>query len=494
MTGTPQDDAIEGAFFANLPQPVLVLAEDATIIRANTAFQDWFKRDIRGSSFLALLADKTAFVGPFNEVLRKNASAVKLLAIPDFANMGHVNAQLFALDECHVALVFEPKEIEPHKETFSQQFNRILLQALEAIPEGFVIYDRHDRLVLCNGAYKRIYHLSAPSMVPGAPFRDILQYGLEHGQYIEAGETPEDQAAWLERRLAKHRQNKGALIQQLSENQWLQIEEKVTSEGYVVGIRADSSSLKLTEKKLEQLNSLLQSRNDALDQFAAIVAHDMQAPLRQISVLCELVQEAVQQGDLPGVENKVARIAARSLRMRTLIQSLLQYSRIAFADVSLRPIPFKTIITEALDALENELRLSEAKIEVTGEETIICCEPEVFALLMQNLVSNAVKYRPEGQSPEIRILVSRHGDTVVITVSDKGIGIEPKYAERIFNIFERLHGERSAYEGTGLGLALSRQIVEAHKGKIYLDTSYQAGARFVIELFDNCKGQPLSTN
>lgn len=124
----------------------------------------------------------------------------------------------------------------------------ILKVALDTIPEGFVVYDDHDRLVICNEAYRRIYALSAPAIREGSSFEEILRYGLSRGQYPQAGYTPEERQRWLMQRLRQHRVPPGQLTQQTADGRWLRIEERVTDQGYVVGLRADITDMMRAEE------------------------------------------------------------------------------------------------------------------------------------------------------------------------------------------------------------------------------------------------------
>lgn len=135
----------------------------------------------------------------------------------------------------------------------------ILKVALDTVPEGFVVYDDHDRLVICNEAYRTIYAASAPAIRPDSTFEEILRYGLSRGQYPQAGHTPEERQRWLMQRLRLHRNPSGPLMQQTLEGRWLRIEERVTEQGYVVGLRTDVSDLMRAEEAIRASETRLRS-------------------------------------------------------------------------------------------------------------------------------------------------------------------------------------------------------------------------------------------
>jgi len=134
----------------------------------------------------------------------------------------------------------------------------LLRTAIDAIPEGFVIYDPEDRLVICNDAYRQLYARSAPAMTVGATFEQILRYGLENGQYPEAGNTTASREAWLAKRLAAHRNTDRRLVQKIGSKTWLQIEERELPGGEIVGIRSDISELVRSRASTDQLGLIIE--------------------------------------------------------------------------------------------------------------------------------------------------------------------------------------------------------------------------------------------
>lgn len=137
--------------------------------------------------------------------------------------------------------------------------DEILAEAIEAIPDGFVVYDELDRLLICNSAYRRTYALSAPAMVPGVSFEGLIRYGVECGQYPQAGTTAECREAWIAARMDAHRCHDNELLLQLAGNRWVQIRERRTPAGYTVGVRTDVTDLKRTQQALLTSQSKLQS-------------------------------------------------------------------------------------------------------------------------------------------------------------------------------------------------------------------------------------------
>jgi len=166
--------------------------------------------------------------------------------------------------------------------------------------------------------------------------------------------------------------------------------------------------------------------------------------------------------------------------MHTLIENLLEYSRVGSRGKPLEPVDMAAILDDVTKGLEAGLNEAGAEIIVEGELPRVSGDADQLRQLLQNLISNAVKFRGR-RKPRIRIQATSLGDEWHFRVSDNGIGIEPRFAERIFVIFQRLHS-RDSYPGTGIGLALCRRIVDRHGGRIWVDSIPGEGSTFSFTL------------
>ena len=244
----------------------------------------------------------------------------------------------------------------------------------------------------------------------------------------------------------------------------------------------DLTSAQSAREALAEQTIDLQRSNSELEQFAYVASHDLQEPLRKVTSFCQLIEKRYgDKLDERGVEY-IAFAVDGAKRMQVLINDLLTFSRVgrvhsADADVALDP---------TLDAALANLTIS---IEESGADIVrpadglprITGDPTLLAMLWQNLIGNAVKFRKEGIAPRIVIECEAHDQQWLIIVSDNGIGIAPEFVDKVFVIFQRLHG-RDAYGGTGIGLALCKKIVEHHGGTIWIDTDYTEGTRFRFTL------------
>jgi light-regulated signal transduction histidine kinase (bacteriophytochrome) len=166
--------------------------------------------------------------------------------------------------------------------------------------------------------------------------------------------------------------------------------------------------------------------------------------------------------------------------MQKLIEDLLKFSRVATHGRPFEEVDLAQLADEVIEDLEAQVQSSGAVVQV-GALPVISADPLQMRQLLQNLISNALKFRRPDVSPEVTVAAEVRGDKVQIVVSDNGIGFEPRYSRRIFRVFERLHG-RGEYPGTGIGLALCRKIAERHDGMIVADGEPGVGSTFTVTL------------
>ncbi len=246
-----------------------------------------------------------------------------------------------------------------------------------------------------------------------------------------------------------------------------------------VRILRELSAVQAANVSLEARARDLERSNSELEQFAYVASHELQGPLRQVVSFCQLLERRYI-GQLDAKADQYIEYAVNAARrMQALIDDLLAFSRVGRNEREVL-VSCASALSQARVNLASEIRLTGAVIETTELPTVLGAF-SLLTSLFQNLVGNAIKFRGD-RAPVVQIsAVRQDAASWLFCVADNGIGIEPEYADRIFVIFQRLH-DRTAYDGTGIGLAMCRKIVERSGGSIWLDTNYQDGAKFCFTL------------
>jgi len=352
-----------------------------------------------------------------------------------------------------------------------------LAAIFRSIRDGIVVLAPDGTIVTANDAAARMLGRTAPNAITGRALADLyaeLVLRDEHGDplsdellpdlRVRAG-APEAEALvcaageggqrWLEIRATALRNEQGQL------------------ENVIVSLR-DVTERRQAEE-LRRVTENLTRSNTALQEFAYVASHDLQEPLRMIASYTQLLQRRYA-GRLDADADEFIRYAVDgATRMKQLIQDLLAYSRVETRAGELQPVECNALVQQVLVDLGVAIAEAHATIHVGPLPTVLG-DPTQLRQVFQNLIGNAVKFRGEAP-PVVRVCAERRGAEYLFTVADNGIGIDPRYAERIFVVFQRLH-TREAYPGTGIGLALCKKIIERHGGRIWVESRPGAGARF----------------
>jgi light-regulated signal transduction histidine kinase (bacteriophytochrome) len=233
------------------------------------------------------------------------------------------------------------------------------------------------------------------------------------------------------------------------------------------------------EEKVQERTAALQRSNEDLRRFAYVASHDLQEPLRTVSMYLQLIEQRYPDKLDDDGREFIAFAVDGAAHMKDLIDALLMYSRVESRPRNFALIDTQAILDEVRRLMEVSIKESEAVLTNDPLPKIIADE-QLMIQLFQNLISNAIKYRSE-RKPEIHIGVNHEDSQWVFCVRDNGIGIEPQYLERIFVIFQRLH-DRSAYPGTGIGLAVAKRTVELHGGHIWAESEVGKGTTFYFTI------------
>lgn len=236
-------------------------------------------------------------------------------------------------------------------------------------------------------------------------------------------------------------------------------------------------------RRSAERNEELEHANRALEAFAFTVSHDLRAPLRNLQGYATALTEDCAPALSAEGRGYVRSIEQIAITMDGMIGDILEFSRLSRVDVRVERVPLRTAVEEAVALLKSALEDKNAQLEVSVDpEWAVFAHHQTLVQALTNLLANAVKFVAEGVRPDVRVRAERRNPTRVrLSVEDNGIGIDPAHQQRIFEVFQRLHGEEK-YPGTGIGLALVKKGVERMGGQVGVESALGSGSRFWIEL------------
>ncbi|MFD3729252.1 ATP-binding protein [Streptomyces sp. NPDC058671] len=248
--------------------------------------------------------------------------------------------------------------------------------------------------------------------------------------------------------------------------------------------RSQQRRLAQQAQDLDAQAAELRRSNAELEQFAYVASHDLQEPLRKVTSFCQLLEKRY--GDQLDTRGKqyIDFAVDGAKRMQILINDLLTFSRVGRYNDAREPVALDTTLDKALANLTVAVDEAGAHIKRPEQLPHVTGDPTLLTMLWQNLIGNAVKFRAPDRAPAVHISVARDSaedDTWLFCVTDNGIGIPEEFADKVFVIFQRLHG-RDTYTGTGIGLALCKKLIEHHGGRIWIDTAHTDGTRICFTL------------
>lgn len=377
------------------------------------------------------------------------------------------------------------REREEALQTANRQVAEVqnrLLDAIQNISEGFVLFDAQRKIVLCNDNYRQLYGYQNKDVLSGTTFEALLQRDLDRGLSL-------DMNAYRNARKAQFEKQQEAIELQLADGRWLSIQDCPTTEGGVVGIHVDITEKKEIEKALLKAKEIAERADRAKSRFLAAASHDLRQPLHAVGLF---VAELMDRTQDPEVQDTVENIERSIFHMNDLFESILDFSLLEADDlhpetsaISLAPI-LKNIAREFKpQAVEKGL---DFRVVISNE--VILSDSLMLNRILRNFVSNAIRYTVKGR---VLMGVRRQRNFLRIEVWDTGVGILPEQQELIFSDFYRGGETRTQDRGLGLGLSIATQMATLLDTTINLQSWPGQGSCFNILMPLGVKGSGVLT-
>lgn len=401
--------------------------------------------------------------------------------------------ELFGLGWVLNAFVSE----HPKAEAEARYMGQRLQSAIETLDDGFVIYDKDDRLIVCNERYREIYAASKEAIVPGNSFENILRYGLENGQYVAAIGREEE---WLRERLAQHRHQAITIEQELDDGRWLRIAERETPNGEWVGFRVDISEQKAVQAELQEAKESAEAASEAKSRFLSQMNHELRSPLNGIVGFAQALNDPSQ--DMPEEDRQryISNILEAARHLEMVIGDILDLSKIEQGKLVLDKVDFDlgALVHRAVDLFEDKAKDKGLHFELDLNTSALWLSGDQVRLrqVIYNLLDNAVKFTSHGRVVlRTEVVDVEHNPVHVrFAVEDTGIGIDAANKDAIFEPFNQADASiNRRFGGTGLGLTISQQLVKAMGGELKVRSEEGKGSCFSFTL-DLPLGRPKTLN
>lgn len=354
-----------------------------------------------------------------------------------------------------------------------------LASAIDAMTEGFIIYDEYDRLVMANSAYKEMRAEDADIIRPGITFEELLSTAVRRGHFDTEGEDPD---TWVQKQLTKRKSGtKVETMVRFTNGRWMLRRERRTPQGEMIGIRSDVTAFKRQEAALEEARERAEAADRAKSEFVANISHELRTPINGISGFNQLMLT----GELSEKQRERAEIIKASAdHLLQLVNDLLDLSRIASNSVELEPalLEVSELSSEVIElmtplATQNGLTIA-AQTGIPAGARIHGDRSRIKQILL-NLLGNAIKFTEQGG---VTLTVEETDGGIAFAVTDTGPGMPEDKLKTIFDRFAQLKHERAGIQGAGLGLAITRGLVDLMGGEIDVQSELGKGSVFTARL------------
>lgn len=389
--------------------------------------------------------------------------------------------------------LFQQNAIERKRlEDEAERQRRTIASALEAISDGFVLYDPDDRILVANSKYCEIFPSHTPGTLRGSSFREILEQDVASGHVDLEGMAPED---WIESRLRLHENPSGLLDERRFGDKWVRISKRRIPDGGTVAVYTDITELKQRQVELERAKRHAESASEAKSRFLASMSHELRTPLNAIIGYSEMLIEEAQDHDDDELVPDLEKIASAGRHLLSLINDILDLSKIEANKMEVYLETFN--VAELLKDVSATVAPLMAKNrnefiqDFDGDLGEMHSDQTKLRQNLFNLLSNAAKFTSGGRvTLSVRRERRADRDWLVFKVSDTGIGMTPEQQARLFNIFTQADASTTRnYGGTGLGLSITRSFCRMIGGVVAVESEIGKGSVFTMDVPAQC-GQP----
>jgi signal transduction histidine kinase len=369
-----------------------------------------------------------------------------------------------------------------------------LREAIEAIPEGFMLFDADDRLVLSNNKLDELYPLTAAMHRPGNRFEDMLRKGLAQKQFLGALGREDE---WVAERLQLRRTIKGSVEQSMTDGRWVLIDDHRTRDGGWVGTRRDITAIKLREAELLKAKEEAEVASQAKSEFLSHMSHELRTPLNAIIGFSELIQREINGpvGDASYLDY-AANIHTSGEHLLTVVNDILDLSKIEAGRLVLSEdeIEIAALSASAIRMLGEQAKAAGLTIvtEIDAHLPRLLGDERALRQVLLNLLGNAIKFSFVGGCISLECALDADGG-LTISVSDSGIGIAADDLARIMEPFGQVEEAFSRrYQGTGLGLPIAKRLTEAMSGQLTIESHLKVGTRVMLRFAAERLVMPLA--
>ncbi|PDT80085.1 response regulator [Sinorhizobium sp. BJ1] len=387
--------------------------------------------------------------------------------------------------------LFQQNAIEKKKlEDEAERQRRTIAAALEAISDGFVLYDPDDKILVANSKYCEIFPSHKPNELRGKSFREILQQNVARGQVDLEGKAPQE---WIEERLRLHRDPAGLADERRFGDKWVRITKRKIPDGGTVAVYTDITELKQRQVELERAKSNAEAASEAKSRFLASMSHELRTPLNAIIGYSEMLIEEARDHNEDELVPDLEKIASAGRHLLSLINDILDLSKIEAnkMEVFLETFDVAALLSDVKATVAPLMAKNRNEFvqDLDGDLGEMHSDQTKLRQNLFNLLSNAAKFTNDGRvTLSARREGRADGDWLVFKVSDTGIGMTPEQQDRLFNAFTQADASTTRnYGGTGLGLSITRSFSRMIGGIVNVESEVGKGSVFTMEVPALCK-------